>query len=169
MSLYTTGNWSVEQLTTDSITTPKDLSIVDLDYSNDFTVVSEKPTEVILANTTGEGFIPVEHIRYGRRPLADIYGNFPDVASGQRTPVKDGYRCMTEVKYLLKATNTVSGQEILLPFRSWISYDIPMVDFVKPQAVELLVKRTIASAFATGKVDDTMIVDIARGDLNPKM
>jgi hypothetical protein len=35
MALYTVGNWSVDALTEDTITTPKSLSIVDLSYATD--------------------------------------------------------------------------------------------------------------------------------------
>jgi hypothetical protein len=51
--------------------------------------------------------------------------------------------------------------------RGSIAFTVPTVDFVSPAALEQLVKRSIATMFATGTVDGTMATDIARGDLNP--
>jgi hypothetical protein len=67
----------------------------------------------------------------------------------------------------MKAVNSVSGQELLLPFRGWIALEAPIVDFVKPEALELLLKRTVAAALATGSVDGTLATHVARGDLDP--
>jgi hypothetical protein len=166
MAIYTTGNWSVEQLTTDSITEPKNLPVVDLSYASDYTVVSDEPAEARLANVTGAGLSPVEYLRYGRRTVKDVYNSF-DVPEASRCNITEGVRTLHEVKYLLKATNSVSGQELLLPFRGWIALEAPTVDFVKPEALELLLKRTVGAALATGSVDGTLVTHVARGDLDP--
>jgi hypothetical protein len=166
MSLYTLGNWTVDQLTTDTISTAKSLSLVDLDYADDYTPTETNPNEARLANTTGTGLNPVEYLRYGRQFVKDIYNMF-DVPQAARCNVADGVRTLHEVRYLLKATNSVSGDEILLPFRGWICLEAPTVDFVKPAAIELLLKRTVSAALATGSVDGTLATDVARGDLLP--
>lgn len=167
MSLYTIGNWTVDQLTTDTISTAKSLSLVDLDYANDYTLASSKPTEASLSNTTGSGIIPVESLRYSRTKVQDVYKNF-DVQTSQRLNTPEGVRTLHEIKFLLKATNSVSGQEILLPMRGWICLELPTADFVQPAALELLLKRTASAALATGKTDGTLVTDVARGDLDPR-
>lgn len=166
MSLYTIGNWTVDQLTTDSISTAKSLSLVDLDYGDDYTVIADEPTEAKLANTTGSGLNPVEYLRYGRRTVKDVYSTFP-VPDAQKCSVTDGVRTLHEVRLLLKATNSVSGEEVLLPFKGWICLEAPTADFVKPAAIELLLKRTVSCALATGSTDGTLATDVARGDLVP--
>lgn len=168
MSLYTIGNWTVDQLTTDTISTAKSLSLVDLDYANDFTLASNQPTEARLSNTTGQGINPVESLRYGRQKVQNVYQNF-DVQTSQRLNTPEGVRTLSEIKFVLKATNSVSGQEILLPMRGWICLEVPTADFVQPQALELLLKRTVSAALATGKTNGDLATDIARGDLDPRV
>lgn len=163
---YTIGNWSVESLTTDSITTPKSLSIVDLSYAADYTVTEKSPSEVRLANVTGGSLISPEQLRYGRSRVANVYNN-TDVPETMMCNVRSGVRTLHEVKYLLKATNSVSGQELLLPMRGWMCLEVPTVDFITPSALEDLVKRTVAAAFATGSTDGSLVTDVARGDLDP--
>jgi hypothetical protein len=164
---YTVGNWTVDSLTTDSISTAKTPSVPDLDYGNDYTVISDEPTEARLANTTGSGLMPAEYLRYGRTNVNDAYAQF-DVPMQQQLPNKRGVRTLCEVQYLLKATNSVSGAEYLLPMRGWICLQTPTADMVAPQALKDLLKRTIAAAFGTGEVSGTMAIDVARGDLIPE-
>jgi len=168
MSLYTVGNWTVDQLTADSISDPKSLTLVDLDYAHDYSVASRDAAEVRLANKTGAGITPVEQLRYGRQKVKDVYNQF-DVQSGQRMNVTEGVRTLAEVKTLLKATNSVSGQEILIPLRGWICLEVPTADFVTPVALELLLKRTVAASLATGSVNGDLAVAMARGDLDPQL
>jgi hypothetical protein len=165
---YTIGNWTVEPLTTDSISTAKALSLVDLSYAADYTVTERGTAEVRLANTTGAGLAPVEQLRYGRTRVKDVYAsNGLDVPASQKCNVRDGIRTLHECKYLLKATNSVSGEELLLPMRGWICLEAPTVDFISSAALFDLFKRTVGAALATGKTDGTLVTDVARGDLDP--
>jgi hypothetical protein len=164
---YTIGNWTVEPLTSDSISTAKALSLVDLDYATDYTVTERGTAEVRLANTTGAGLAPVEQLRYGRTRVKDIYASSMDVPAGQKCNSKEGIRSLHEIRYLLKATNGVSGQELLLPMRGWICLEVPTVDFISASALTDLFKRTVSAALATGKTDGTLVADVARGDLDP--
>lgn len=163
---YTTGNWSVEPLTVDSITTPKSPSIPDLDYTVDYTVTGRGTNEVRLVNVTSPGLMPQEELRYGRVMVSDVYNN-TNIPSTQRCNVRSGVRTLQEVRYNLKATNTVSGEELLLPMKGWICLQAPSVDFVTAQALEDLLKRTISAAFGTGEVAGSQAVRVAQGDLDP--
>lgn len=163
---YTIGNWTISSLTTDSISTPKTPSIPDLDYADDFVVTESSKTDVQLANTTGAGIQPVEYLRYGRTPVSNIYSQF-SVPTANQTPVKGGVRTLQEVRYLLKATNSVSGAEILLPMRGWICLEVPTADFISSTAISELLARTIAAAYPTGGVTGALVTDVARGDLDP--
>jgi hypothetical protein len=140
--------------------------VPDLDYTVDYTVIEDEPTQARLANTTGAGLTPVEYLRYGRTNVNDIYSSF-DVPMSQQLPNKRGIRTLSEVRYVLKATNSVSGAEVLLPMRGWVCLEAPTADMVAPQALTELLKRTIAASFGTGKVDGSQAVATARGDLIP--
>lgn len=163
---YTTGNWTVAPLTSDTISNPKSLSIPDLDYAVDYTTASRGTDEATLANVTAPGLQPAEVLRYGRSRVADVY-NGASIPASQRCNVREGVRTLHEVRYNLKATNSVSGEELLLPMRGWICLQAPTVDFITSGALTDLVKRTIAAAFATGAVDGSLVTDVARGDLDP--
>lgn len=163
---YTVGNWTVASQTVDTISTPKTLSIPDLSYATDFSVQSRNKTEIRLANSTGAGLLTPEILRYVRQGEQDIYSSF-NVPESQQINVRDGVVVTTEVRYLLKATNSVSGQEVILPMRGWINLKVPTADFITGQALTDLLMRTIASAFKTGATDGTLVKDLARGDLDP--
>jgi transglutaminase-like putative cysteine protease len=163
---YTIGNWTVASLTTDTISTAKTPSVPDLSYSADYTVVEDEPTQARLANVTGSGLTPVEYLRYGRTNVNDVYQSF-DVPMSQQLPNKRGVRTLQEVRYVLKATNSISGAEVLLPMRGWICLEVPTADMVAPAALNELLQRTIAASFATGKVDGSQATAVARGDLIP--
>lgn len=163
---YTVGNWTVASLTTDTISSPKSLSVPDLSYASDFTVAAKTQTEQRLSNKTGSSLLPVETLRYGRRDVNNVYNILP-VPDAQQCNAKAGVLLTTEVRYLLKATNSVSGQEVLLPMRGWLNLTVPTVDLVTPAALQQLLMRTLATAFATGSSDGSLVTSVARGDLDP--
>jgi transglutaminase-like putative cysteine protease len=163
---YTVGNWTVASLTTDTISTAKTPSVPDLSYSSDYTVIEDEPTQARLANITGSGLTPVEYLRYGRTSVNDVYTSF-DVPASQQLPNKRGIRTLQEVRYVLKATNSVSGAEVLLPMRGWICLEAPTADIVAPAALTELLMRTISASFGTGKTDGSQAISVARGDLIP--
>lgn len=166
---YTIGNWTVASQTTDTISTAKTPSIVDLDYASDFTLASEKPTEVQLANITGLALTPVETLRYARSKVDDVYAMLnTGIDDAHKANAKSGTSLLTELTLQLKATNSVSGEEILLPMRGRIVLVAPTVSFVGPDALKYLLLRTISAGFGTGEVIGTQAVNMARGDLDPR-
>lgn len=164
---YTIGNWTVESLTQDSISNPKSLSIVDLSFASDYTVTKRGTDITEIANLTSSGLHPAEHIRYGRTRVKDVYDTFSDVPAIQRSNITEGIQTLVELRYLLKATNSVSGEEIILPMKGWCCLRVPTMDLISTQALEDLLKRTISAAFATGSTDGSLVTRIVRGDLDP--
>jgi hypothetical protein len=160
------GNWSVDKPTADSITTPKSLEVPDLSYATDFSVTTRQNGEVRLANTTGSGILPMETLRYGRSTVANIY-NGVEVAEAMKSKIKQGVRTLCEIRYFLKASNTVSGEEILLPLRGWVCLEVPTVDFISGEEIDALLKRTVSASLKTGSVNGALVTDVARGDLDP--
>lgn len=163
---YTVGNWTVAPMTVDTISTPKSLSTPDLSYATDYTVTQREANEVRLANTTAPGLTPQEFLRYGRSQVANVYNNV-NVPESMKCNVKSGVRTLCEIRYNLKATNSVSGDELLLPMRGWICLEVPTVDFITSSALSDLFFRTIAAATDTGAVTGSLVTDVARGDLDP--
>lgn len=165
---YTTGNWTVASLTQDTISQTKNIVATDIDFANDYTIASASPSEVVLQNKTGNALTPMEQIRYGRTNLADIYRN-TDITPAMRDQNKTGLRLLSEVTFKIKATNSVSGDEELLPFRGWVVLETPKSDLVTADAIAYLQQRVVSAMYETGKVDETLVANIARGDLNPQM
>lgn len=168
---YTIGNWTVDSLTSDSISAPKNLPIPDLDWEHDFHLLRSSSEEAVLINKTGSSLKPVEMVRFTRRPVVDVYKSGLsaqlDMCGAQKANCTNGVNAYAELAYMLKATNSVSGEEVLLPMRGSIAFTVPTIDFISPAALEALVKRSIATLFQTGKVDGSLATNIARGDLDP--
>lgn len=167
---YTAGNWSVEVLTTDTKTTAKTVSVTDMDWANDFVVSKESNgSECVLTNVTGSALVSPEVVRFQRSNIDDIYKNIKvEVPNSARLPAKKGIRTYVELNLCLQATNSVSGEEYLIPFRGAMFLEMPTASLVTSDAVDYLLKRTISSLFKTGVVTDSLEVGLARGDLNPQ-
>lgn len=167
---YTAGNWSVSVMTTDTKTTAKSVSVTDMDWANDFVVSKESNgTECVLTNVTGDALVSPEIVRFSRNNIDDIYKNIKvEVPNSARLPAKKGIRTYVELNFCLQATNSVSGEEFLIPFRGATFLEMPTANLVTSDAVEYLLKRTIAALFKTGVTSDTLEVGLARGDLNPQ-
>lgn len=163
---YTTGNWTVVDLTTDTITTPKTLTVTDLDFVHDFVKVQDTATEAKLANTTGSALSVAETIRYAKSDVKNVYTN-TSVGSSNQMPVKTGTRTLVEVSALLQATNSVSGEEYLIPVRAWTCVQIPTASFISNAALEYTLGRAISAMFNTGSATIARTEDIARGSLLP--
>jgi hypothetical protein len=176
MATYTTGNWTIEELYVDSISTPKTMSLPDLDWAHDWHQAS-KPTgrsvasnaaEAYFGDSTGPTVDDVEHLTVSHRPVKNVYDDLPipiDVSNqyAQKTG-RAVYRSFTTI---YKATNSVSGQEVYIPLRSSRTYTIPAMPLVTPDLVTSFLKRSISSELATGSTDGTLLLAELRRDLDP--
>jgi hypothetical protein len=163
---YTIGNWTVESVVTDSISATKNVAIADLDFAKDFARSVSSDTEATMVNTTGASVTSPEVLRYARSRVQNVY-NGMDIPAINMFANKGGYRTLAEVKFCLKAVNSVSGQEVLLPFKGWTCLVIPDAAPVTEAAVDYALKRTIAAAFDTGSVNGDRITEAVRGALIP--
>lgn len=164
---YTTGNWAVSSLITDTIAVAKNISVVDLDYANDFAKTKDEPTEAIIANTTASTIVTPEKIRYGSTPVSNIYTG-AGIESSSQIATKGGVQVLVEVRFNLTATNSVSGAEVLLPVTSRLVLKVPTAPCITDAAVLYALKRVITASFATGNVADVRILDLVRGSLIPE-
>lgn len=163
---YTVGNWSVSKLTTDSITTQKTLSITDLNYKVDFAKSEDEPAEAVVKNTTSTAMASPEQIRYGRKDVANVYAG-TQIKTVNQPADKTGVQAMVELKFNLRAVNSVSAAEVDLPFTVRTVVIVPSATSVTDEAVEYAIKRGIAALLNTGKVDGLRIKEIIRGSLLP--
>lgn len=166
MTPYTTGDWTVSDLVTDTISTPKNISVPDLKFSTDFTKVLDTADEAKIANVTGTDLLSHESIRFARSEVANIYaGSNSD--SAMIMPMKKGIQVMCELSNTYRATNSVTGNEYDLPCKARLVLRVPANTCVTEALVTDLLIRTIASAFGTGSVNADRLMDIVMGALLP--
>lgn len=163
---YTEGNWTVDSLTTDSVSSAKTWSIPDFSYSADFAVTVDEPEEAILANRTASSLEPAETVRFGVQKVKDIYSTF-DVDASAKLASARGVQTLNEVKFLVKATNSVSGQEVMIPFTGRVVLRFPTGSPVTGDMIDYGLQRTVACVMATGSVGPKRILEEARGSLIP--
>lgn len=165
MTNYTQGNWDVSDQYTDTSATPKNISVPDLTYSSDYIAVKDEADEVIINNITADDLMPHESIKFAKSKVANVYAGI-ELAQAVGTN-KTGVQVMAELVTCYKAINSITGEEIDVPCKGRIVLRLPNAPFITDALVSDLLKRTIASAFATGATSETRIVAMARGALNP--
>lgn len=164
---YTTGNWTVSDLVADSSTTTKNIAVPDLTWS-DYAKTQDEPNEAILANATSVEVISPESVRFCSTKVNNVY-NKRNIDVNAQAPVKSGVQVMSELKFNLRAVNSVSGQEIDLPFTGRIVLMVPSYQAVNSTAIEYALKRTISAAFNdSSDVSAARILELARGSLIPE-
>lgn len=164
---YTTGNWALSSLTTDTVQTAKSISLPDLSFAKDFARTEDEPNEAKLANVTGTSLGSAETIRYAKSDVKNVYAS-TDVGAANQMPVKTGIRTLTEANVLIAATNSVSGAEYYVPVRAWVCIQVPNASFMKDAAVEYTLGRALGALFDTGSTGIARQTDVMRGSLIPE-
>lgn len=166
MISYTIGDWTVSDLVTDTLETPKSISVPDLDYAVDYTKVLDEATEAKIANTTGPDLLSHENIRFARSEVANVYAG-SNTDSAMTLATRKGVQVMAEIRNTYRAANSVSGNEYDLPCTGRIVLRFPAATCVTKTLVTDLLVRTIASTLGTGAVTADRIMDLAMGALLP--
>lgn len=166
MTNYVVGDWTVSDNVTDTLATPKNISVPDLDYAVDYKKVLDEPTEAKIANITGLDLLSHEDIRFARSDVANIYAGV-SIDSAMILPQKKGVQIMCELSNTYRAANSVTGNEYDLPCKGRIVLRFPAFTCVTSDLVKDLLIRTISAAFDTGSTNANRIMDLARGALLP--
>lgn len=163
---YTSGHWTVTSLTTDTVTTGKTLTIPDLSYAQDYAKTTDEPSEAILANLTSTALGTMEHLRYAKSDVKNVYAN-TSVGASNQLPVKTGVRTLVEANILIQASNSVSGEEYLIPVRAWTCVQIPTASFISDAVLGYAMGRVLGATFDTGLTTTSREESVARGSLIP--
>lgn len=166
MTNYTIGNWTVSSLYHDTVTATKNIAVADLSYTTDYTKVTDEPDEAVIGNTTSTELTSPESIRYGVSQVANVYTGTSTDATSQ-FPSRKGVQILVEINENYRAVNSVTGQEVDLPCKGRIVLRVPSNSAVNATLLQDLLTRTIAAAFATGKITSSRVVELARGSLLP--
>lgn len=166
MTNYTNGNYTISDKVTDTIATKKDISVVDLDWANDFDLVQSNNNTAVYQNITGAGIQPPECVKFAVTDIADCYANLNGlVLPNNKAASTKAVQVMVEVTALYKAENSVSGEVIDLPLKGRVVLRIPTLDIIEQSLIEDFVERVISAAYATGGTNTDRIVSIARGSV----
>lgn len=166
MTNYTIGNWTVSSLYKDTLTAPKNISVVNLSYATDFKKSSDEPEEAIITNITGSELTSPESLRYGVSQVANVYTGTRTDATTQ-FPSKKGVQILVELNENYRAVNSVTGLEVDLPCKGRIVLRVPNNSAVTADLIGDLLQRTIAAAFATNLSTSSRVVGLVRGSLLP--
>jgi len=166
MTSYTSGDWTVSSLYTDTISASKNVAVPDLSYGTDFARTLDEPTEARIANTTASEISAVETIRYGRSDVENIYAGTKVDASSQ-FPYKRGTQVLVEINETYRATNSKTGAVVDLPVKGRLVLRFPTAPIVAEAMITDAMHRTIAAALDKSGTDAARLIECARGALLP--
>lgn len=166
MQSYTIGSWTVSSLYHDSLQDSKSLDLPDLSYSTDFSKSVDEPSEAKIDNVTSTELTSPEQIRYATSKVSNIY-NDTSTPAVSKMPNAAGVQNLVEINEVYRAVNSATGQEVDLPCKGRIVLRFPNNSVVTQALIQDLLVRTISAAFATGSVDASREVQIARGIVVP--
>lgn len=121
---YTSGNWTVESFpihTSTATVSYTGLPVVDLDQ--DFALSKESADETVYQSIKGTDARSHARIRFGFSTVANIYKDSGIDASLQDV-TKTGRQLLVEVRSEYRATNSVSGTEIIVPQKAHLVVNI---------------------------------------------
>lgn len=148
MYSYTTGNWTVSDDYTDTVTELGGVVTPILDFSKDFAKVSNDVTEAVIKNTTGASISSSEKIRYGSTPVKNVYAGTSVDASAQ-LPSKAGVQTLIELSETYRAVNSVSGLEYEIPCVARLVMRIPTSQPVKNTIIVDLIVRLLSAMYSS--------------------
>lgn len=155
---------------TDSITTPKELSIPDLDYAKDFAVVTDEPGSLVLTNITSPIDQP-EKIRWGYQNINNVYAN-SGIDPAYYAPSKRGISIVSQVSEVWKVGETTDTcgcpLPVYLPVEGHVVFKVPTHSAITENMVEAFLRRVMDTLYATGSVSPERIGKLMRGSLRPE-
>lgn len=151
---------------TDTIATPKAVSIPDLDFASDFAAKSTKDGLVILTNITSPLDRP-ENLRFAYSEIANVYEGTKVDPSYLGTS-KRGVSVLCQVTDIFSLTDSEdTAYRVDLPVSAHIVLRIPACEYITPDMAKALVLRAVSGLFATGAVTSSRIASLLRGSLEP--
>lgn len=166
MTNYTIGDWTVSDMITDAVATPKNISVPDLSYAVDYKKILDEATEGKIANITGPDLMSHEDVRYARSDVNNVYAGV-SMDTALMLPQKKGVQVMCELTNTYRAVNAKTGNEYDLPCKGRIVLRFPAFTCVTDDLIKDLLVRTIATAFDTGLTSVSRVTDMAMGSLLP--
>lgn len=163
---YTVGNWTVKSLVTDTnVLLPKQVSIPDLDYADDFTKKKGDNGESRYINVTSASLVSPEYIRYGQQDKSDCYAN-TDIPATYRSDARGATKTLVAIESRVQATNSVSGETVIFPLKCSITTEVPTASCIGEDCLYWALGRALGALFYTGSTNIDREADLANGVLD---
>jgi len=120
-----------------------DLAVEPLHFDSDFAIVEEAPGKVVYADLTAPLDQPWS-LRIQQSTRANIYSG-TSIDPSAYASSKRGVDTVVEIRGIGKVVDSVSGAEVLLPFRWALTSTMPVHATVDKTVCLALVKRLLAS------------------------
>ena len=146
MNNYTTGNWTVSDDYTDTVTDQSGLVMPILSYAKDYAKITNDTNEASIKNKTGANIASSEKIRFGSTVIKNVYSGTNTDLSAQ-LPSKAGVQTLIELNEVYRAVNSVSGLEYEIPCTARLVMRIPTSQPVKNDIIVDLIERLIGALY----------------------
>lgn len=152
---------------TDTITTPKNVAVPDLDFANDFRVTTDVPGEVIMTNVTS----PLdrnETIRFALSNVKDIYTN-SGVDAAYQAASHQGISLVVQVNDTWRYADAAdpTAQAVDLPITAHLVIKAPKTSFLSADNYLSIGQRAFSLMFGTGEVTSARLMMLLKGALDP--
>jgi hypothetical protein len=159
--------YSLNKGYTDSITTPKTVSVPDLKYTTDFKVSTDVPGELIMTNVTS----PLdrnETIRFAVSNVKDIYAG-SGVDSSCMAASHQGISLVAQVADVWRYADSAvpTAPVVDLPISAHLVIKAPKSSYLSADDYLAIAQRAFALLFATGSVTSTRLMQMLKGALDP--
>lgn len=142
------------------------IAIPALNWGADFRVTVDEPDEVNLKNVTTPLGLD-ETFRFGNNPIKNVY-NGSDIEPATRSQFIVGNKILVAHREKWIVTDSAEPTyQVILPFKSTLTFDVPRDPIVSVDDVEAAVYRTIAGLFDVTETGNTRLRDIILGVLKP--
>jgi hypothetical protein len=160
-------SYSLNKGYTDTISTAKSIDIPDMDYSVDFSIISDKPGEVILTNITS----PMdrgETIRFALTQVKDVYTG-TDIDASYKAPSHAGVSLVAQVSdtWRYYDSTDLSLPAVDLPISAHVVIKVPKTSYITADDFLTIAKRAFSLLFDTGAITSARLVEMLKGSLDP--
>lgn len=151
---------------TDSVVTTKNVAVPDLNWTTDFKVKQDEPTEAILANVTSPLDRP-ESIRFGYTDIKDVYKG-TSIDPSVYAPTRRGMQILAQVNDIYSvSSDTDATYRIDLPVSAHVVIKIPACELLTADVVNALALRAVATLYNKTVVTSEKLAAMTRGVLIP--
>ena len=153
----TNGGYTVKQLVGNTVTSTfadgtKSTPVENINWREDYTLVSESPSEVVLTSTTGAGLTSPSKIKLAQKSVKDVFAS-SSLDCTCLPSMKKGQQIMISLEELYSAIGDIDQGEF--PLVGWVCLRIPTHPAVTATCVANFVQKLIGTLMATDSTNSS--------------